>query len=368
MRKRFRSNGYPIIILMAGLLTVFGCRLDGSEGKGSIHFDAEVALDRVHEWEIENPGVIPNPRFAGLLSDGSLIIIDNSLHTINHFDPDGELIAHFGGVGNGPGEFAQITHAAVNPDGRVAVADLSNARITVTDVYEGSHTFSDFSPGWNTQLSWTDSGLIVLGHPFGKMGTDPGDIFFWMLDPETGEMDDLYQLDLEMQDPPYEQISCTFCAFKFQNDGAFFTTPQDTSYRAFRVNMATGEQTLFTRPESEPVALTEKEKEQSAERMAESARITGMELPDRDIPTYKRRFIDYFPDHEGRLWILMNVAEGETHRFDLFSSEAEFIGSVPLPEDAVAGMPIPGPGNRLMLYHESEDPDVWKAAIYQILE
>lgn len=252
MKKRYAKTTSALILLLISL-SVMAC---SQEQAGSAeNIAAEISLEKIHEWEIQNPDVLPFPRFAGVLEDGSLVILDNALHTINHFDENGDVINSFGGVGNGPGEFAQLTTAAIIPDGRVAVADISNARVTITNVYDGTHTFSDLNPGWNTQLSWVDDGLMVSAHPFSKMGTDPGDIFIWLLDPETGEMDDVYQMELEMEDRPYEQISCTFCAFKFQNDGSFFTTPQDTSYRAFRINPATGEETLFTRPESKPVAL-----------------------------------------------------------------------------------------------------------------
>ena len=355
------------LILLLFSLSLLACSQEQADSAKTITSD--ISLEKIHEWEIKNPDVLPFPRFAGVLKDGSLVILDNALHTINHFDQNSKLVNSFGGVGNGPGEFAQLTMAAINTDGRVAVADISNSRITITDIHDGTDTFADFSSGWNMRLSWVDDGLMVSGHPFAKMSTDPGDIFIWRIDPETGEMDDVYQMELEMQNSPYEQISCTFCAFQFQNDGTFFTSPQDTSYRAFRIDPASGEETLFTRPDHTPVAFTEKEKAQSAERFADAVRATGMEGPDREIPDYKQRFINYFSDHQGRLWVLINVAEGETPHFDLFSPGAEYIGTVALPENAVASSITLGPENQLLIQESTGDnPDLWKAGMYRIAE
>lgn len=58
------------------------------------------------------------------------------------------------------------------------------------------------------------------------------------------------------------------------------------------------------------------------------SQITGIPVEELEIPTHKRRFIDFFPDHKGRLWALLHTQEGDPFRFDLFSSKAEYIGSL----------------------------------------
>lgn len=40
-----------------------------------------------------------------MLHDGSLVVVDRSLYTINLFDTDGNLIAVFGGQGSAPESF-----------------------------------------------------------------------------------------------------------------------------------------------------------------------------------------------------------------------------------------------------------------------
>src|SRR5690625_1843620 len=126
------------IILLICLLNFLSCTTDESIYQKNV--TAELRLTEIKSWEIDRPDLIPYPLYAGVLNDTSLIIVDYSLKTINHFDSEGNPINVFGGEGNGPGEFVTITHAAIHPDGRVAVADISNARFTIHDVYAESIT------------------------------------------------------------------------------------------------------------------------------------------------------------------------------------------------------------------------------------
>lgn len=80
------------------------------------------------------PLIIPMPVYTQLLSDGSLVIVDYGLKTINHFDSEGSLISTAGGEGRGPGEYQSISAVSIRDDGKVAVADISSAAITVSGI------------------------------------------------------------------------------------------------------------------------------------------------------------------------------------------------------------------------------------------
>lgn len=325
---------------------------------------SSLSLKELTLWEINSPEVIPNPYYSGILADESLIVIDRSLNTINHFDSSGNLIRSFGGAGRGPGEYSRITHAAVNPDGRVAVADLTNARITIQDVVDNTAVSVDLDNGWHTRLNWISEGLIITNSPF-RFGIEhPGDILMRIYNPVNGSKKQFMHLELELEDPPPDQISCTFCEFRFQDDFTFFTTPKDTSYRIYKMDPETNDITLFTRPGVPAVKLTESEREEWRNERLQASQLTGLTLDEEPPPTHKGRFIDFFPDHAERLWALMNVSQNEQLRFDIFSSQAEYIGTLEAPEEAESIEFVSG--NLILFRYRSDDPDLWKAGLYQI--
>lgn len=334
------------------------------------HSPTSLSLTELTYWEISSPDIIPNPHSSGVLDDGSLIVIDWSLNTINHFDAKGQLIQTFGGSGRGPGEYSSITHSDVNPDGRVAVADLSNARITIQDVVDKTVVSTDLDIGWHTRLSWISEGLIITNNPF-RVGSEsrgdriPGDIIMRIYDSVTESKEQFYHLELDLEDIPPEQISCTFCRFRFMDDFTFFTSPQDTSYRIYKMNPTTHETTLYTRSGVPAVRLTESELEEWHEEQLRASEITGIAL-DKEPPTHKGRFIDFFPDHKGRLWVLMNIHQNEPLRYDIFSPDGKYIGSLNSP---VKVKSIEFFYEDLILFrYTSDDPDVWKAGLFQIVD
>lgn len=321
---------YIILAVFIYFSSFYACERD--EDAVTNHLPVNVQLNLESEWNLSQVDIIPHSRWSGILNDGSLVVVDHSLKTINLFDAEGNLMQSFGGEGRGPGEFSDITDAAIDPGGKVAVADIRNARITILDLFDGTVITSDHEPGWHTRLSWISDELVITNHPFRIGQSNPGDIIMRRIDPESGEKQEFYHLELEMEDPPFEQISCTFCEFRFQDDFSFFTSPQDTSYRIFKVNPKTEDQILFSRPGLPPVKLTEQEREVRKQQRERQTQMTGMSLDELDIPTYKSRFSDFFTDNDGRLWALLHTEEGDPYRFDLFSSEAEYIGSLDAPE------------------------------------
>ncbi|MEX0779743.1 MAG: hypothetical protein WD491_02255 [Balneolales bacterium] len=323
-------------------------------------YDAPIGLEKISSWVISSPHLVPNPVFSGVLHDGSLILIDRSLLTINHFDRYGNIINTFGGEGRGPGEFIRVSYAAINPDGRIAVADNGNARLIIQNVFDESIVTEDFQPGWNPGLSWIEDGLVITNHPFAIMETHSGDILMHFYDPDTRVKEQFLHLELARDQPP-DQISCTFCEFRFQDDLSFFTTPQDTSYRLFKKNPHTKETTLFTRSGVAAIEHSERELEELRERARRE--IGAMDYVP---PTHKRRINDFFPDPHGRVWVLMNAPDGEPMHFDIFSQGADYIGSLDMPEGAETIEFVAG--DQILFRYQSDDLDVWEGGLYRIVD
>lgn len=67
---------------------------------------------------------------AGTLPDGSLVVANVGSQELRFFGPDGEPRGTAGSYGNGPGEFRDLYHIEVLPDGAVFVFDGLLARVT----------------------------------------------------------------------------------------------------------------------------------------------------------------------------------------------------------------------------------------------
>jgi len=355
------------IYLILFIVMLWSCEPQKEKEEFPDNFQSDVQISIIHEWVIHAPEVVPNPRFSGVLLDTSLVLVDRSLHTINLFDNKGKLINKFGGTGRGPGEFSEITYATINPDGKVAVADNKNARFTIINLFEDSLVIEPYDIGWHTRLHWVSDRLIISNNPFKEGANHPGDIFMRIFDPISGETDHAFHLELEWGDPiPEDQISCTFCEHRFMNDQYFFTSPQDTSYRIYKVNSNTNETILFTRTGIPAVKYTEEETEELQNQRRRAQQITGLNSGEDNIPTHKRRFIDFFPDKKGRLWALVNPKDGQSPTFDLFLPDAEYIGSIKAPKRVKSVQFVPD--NYILFSFDSVDPDKWEGALYKILE
>lgn len=359
-------RGVVVILGLLGMILASVSCTAGSEYEAE-DLAAPVSLERVNSWSIDAPELIPNPAYAGALEDGGLVIIDRSLNTINHFDAEGNHLASRGGEGRGPGEYQNIMAADFHPDGKVAIADISSARITIFSLYDEDEITIPLNNGWNTQLQWTQPGLVIYNHPFSFMATAPGDILMRLYDLETNEKEELYQMDLVMSDPPFEEISCTFCWFRFKDDLSFFTAPQDTSYRIFRVNPETGEETLFSRSGVSAVPYTEEEREKLVENRTQGLQAAGVDDPgDYRAPQFRNRFRDFFSDDSGRLWAILNGSADAPNRIDIFSPDAEYLGTLDSPENAVSIQYTQG--GYLLVRYRNDDPDRWEGGLYEVRE
>lgn len=347
------------------LMTIFLVNCQNGGNNKSEHIDADVSLSKIVNWEIETSMDLPNPRFFGIVNGDELVVTDNSINTINHFNKDGELIQVLGGEGRGPAEFGDIVATAFNQDGRVAIADPQSARITIFDLNSDSLQMEDYDVGWNTHLQWVKDGIVITNYPFRIGATHPGDILMRLLNPNDGTKEEFMHLELEMEDPPFEQISCTFCSFRFLDDLSFYTTPQDTSYRIFKVDPQKGDEILFSR--SLPaVELSEEELEELKRKREEASVATGISAGEIER-THKRRFITYFSDEQNRLWALLDTESDNPLRFDLFSAEnREYIGSFNAPEQTQTAQYVSG--GKILIKFVTDDPEKFNAALFEIVE
>jgi len=359
-----------LILLLSSLLCLSDfvkAQSDGVDSDTSLNLN----FQKVHEWSISMPLVIPMPVYPQLLSDGSLVIVDHGLKTINHFDRAGNLISTTGGEGRGPGEYQSISAASIRDDGKVAVADISSAAITVSDMYSEERHRTNIDPGWNMALQWAGDQLIYSSHPFKIMGGNRGDIIMTQFDSELESSEQVMRLELQRDDPPEDQISCMFCRFWFRDDVTFFTTPNDQRYLLYQVDPETDEIYEVSLDNIMPVEYSDAERDQIEESRQEAADRVGLDAPDEAPPRFKRMIVDMFIDHKERLWVQRHSAEGTSTVFDLFDQDRQFLGSVMPPEGVMGVLSVSG--NRVLFSVSSgwgpgEDPDTWSAEVYEIIE
>ena len=85
--------------------------------------------DPIAEWSvvagvIETNGIVINP-------DGEVYLNINNGHRVAKYNPEGELLAEWGGEGDQPGEFRSPGGVALDSEGLLYVADKGNSRVQV---------------------------------------------------------------------------------------------------------------------------------------------------------------------------------------------------------------------------------------------
>lgn len=81
-----------------------------------------------------------------VLDDGTILVADRSAKAIHHVTPDGELVATFGGPGEGPGEFQSPNDVALLSSSEYVVLDTDRFRLTRVQIEQSTHRLVDEIP------------------------------------------------------------------------------------------------------------------------------------------------------------------------------------------------------------------------------
>lgn len=153
-------------LALAAVVVAFGRAVSAQtiSGDGPPVWGANPRL--VEEMRIGGIDVSSEAEFgyvAGIVvaEDGVIWVADGQVHRVLRFGPDGSFLDQVGREGQGPGEFRRITGIDGFPDGRVAVLDPGNARVSI------------FSPhGVLAGSSVTNSVMMSAGNqPVSKVDT-----------------------------------------------------------------------------------------------------------------------------------------------------------------------------------------------------
>jgi hypothetical protein len=309
-------------------------------------------------------GVAPSP-------DGSVYVSDIQIPLIRRYDADGNHVADIGRGGQGPGEYGQVAVMRVLDDGRLAIFDPTNMRLTYFDAdgtLESDRPLSGFMGNFDGFVfdpkggGW---GLWVDRPESGHARVEPGDVpVWWARVGDDGTPDPVHRLPPRDQEGPQFVLSGRggyYRPFNVMNlhalgpDGTFYEVRND-EYRIRKVTPE-GDESFLTREEPR-IALTEDEIREWTARAESMANREGQRQPRSSffpIPEVKPYIRHLLVDADGRLWaaryteaVHVPYSEEEAAeraeqglpdftwrdrlRWDLWAPDGTFIGEVTLPQ------------------------------------
>ncbi len=108
----------------------------------------------------DKPGTFNFPTHAAVDAEGHLYVADSLNHRIQRFDPDGKLLGSFGQAGDGTGYFAKAKGVAVDSEGHVYVADSLYDVVQIFDK-DGRFLLNFGGSGREGGSLWLPTGICI---------------------------------------------------------------------------------------------------------------------------------------------------------------------------------------------------------------
>jgi hypothetical protein len=311
---------------------------------------------------------------------GRVYILDFQASEIRTFSPEGSYIATIARKGEGPGELSAANGLAFDAHGRLWVNDHGKRSVLVLD-QAGTELarHPGIVPGygylWNAVID--SAGLIwqAWSHPVTPRSSSRGFTglvesanrgYFKSFDPVTGTYDSL----------PTGTATYRGYAASYEGGGWSMGIPFDggtlialdrhrrawlaisDTYTLFRLGER-GDTTMEVRVTESPVPVTPEDITSWRAGSADfTERVPGaLDEIEKLIPPVKPFIDGIHSDEHNRLWIARPVPTGEAPRYDVFSPNAEYLGSVRLVAGARRGRAPLIRGTRILMVVAGEDGD-----------
>lgn len=295
--------------------------------------------------------------------DGSMFVVEGQGPIVRKYGPDGVYLHDIGRQGEGPGEYKSRPQIAITSDGRLAMLDGGNRRVTFFDL-DGNYLLDWPIPGnlrttsgftadtagnlWVNTLTidpkqpetdWprpvvklSPTGEILATLPVPSEGRKAGS---WVLASPEGYMWPFLEIISSDLSPEGYLVSGSNRTYSFD-----FLLPDGSVVRVAR--------------DWEPVRLAREERSQWQEwgQFLASLDRAGAPEIDTDIPKFKPAYRQLEVDEDGRVWVDRYVEAihadrpprepgderplltwREPRTFDVFEPTGEFLGTVVLPPD-----------------------------------
>ena len=339
--------------------------LSGSVWGDTAHLEAEVTIGM-----LEGPDeyMIGNPTSIAVGPAGVIYMLDRQVPVIRAYGPDGSYIRDIGREGGGPGEYREPGAIATLPDGRLAVRDPGNTRVSIFS-QTGEYLGQTWYPGGfhTSRRLHTDTAGYAYSMVLTNYGTAPWDWEYGLvrIDPVDGIRD-----TIAVPRWDYEPAQITGSREGSSSSNTVPFTPQVSwSFSplgyfvgglsaAYRIDLFRMDAPLL-RIERDwiPVPVTSEESGERRRRATDNMRrqFPGWQWNGPPVPDTKPPFRGLFVSEEGNIWVLvsqpgrptMSAAEAreeedrtgrpqirfaEPPAYDVFGPDGRFLGHVRVPE------------------------------------
>jgi hypothetical protein len=308
---------------------------------------SEISLERRLTLPLDDTVYFGSASDVDVWTDGRIAVLDGLAKSIYVFDRDGSVIDTIGREGAGPGEIRLAANLAIGPDGRLAVADITNTRITVWSAGGEYLQAVRIPPGWAgiRHFTWDAAGMIYKVSTFGSTAVE-----FYRVDLSGDSLG--LAISIPGEDISRAGPTCTFCTYTVDPDAGFIVGAPDTLYQLSVLDPAGNTTLVYERTDLPAVRRSEAELEVLRERLRR--RVGGVELagrPPPEPPLYKTRMMGVARDGHGRLWVQLNTEDGTPGAIDVFGRDGEYRTTVSI-DPTVRMLRIRG--DRLLAAGESE--------------
>jgi len=286
--------------------------------------------------ETRDAYIFGNVSGLALLTDGRILVADNSTNDIRVFGPGGMHLFTIGRTGEGPGDLRRPCCLATAPDGRLWVRDVGNRRYSIFDLGSARATFirtirqQVANPrGFDDRVQWDDRGRVV---DIGQLGLDRMQRAFLDSAGNAVRWDSL-------KSPPADSLA--FMEVKRQVTGGVTTYWYYQPYgpgelRAYGPGGETAEavssnyavswfdgarrRITLIRRTNVPPELSARERREASNELDRVARDAGVARSALrfDVPARKPVLRSLGFDLDGRLWIERTIPDGRPREADIY--------------------------------------------------
>ena len=328
----------------------------------------EIAIGRLDGPEEYLFGSI---RSIAVGDDGTVHVLDLQAQPVRVFDSLGVYVETLGRRGEGPGEFTEAEAVAALPDGRVAVRDPENQRVTL------------FGPGPGEIAEWRYTGGVSTFSPLyadtrGRIHLVTGDLSrldelvmkVIVLGPDGTHLDTLPEPSSDYEAPTVRAeapggLSVTYGVpfsprfhWTIHSSGHFLTGLSSD----YRIDLARDYGVLRIERNQDPVAASDAERAYQRDLTVTRIRrsLPGWDWDGPAIPGHKPFFRALRAGRDGRIWVRLStegrrvdnpdhdpddpasfpVTWEEDTRYDVFEPDGTYLGVVVAP-DEFTSFPVP---------------------------
>ncbi len=353
----------------------------------------EITIGRLDGPEEYLFGII---RSIAVGDDGTVYVLDLQAQHVRVFDSLGVYVETLGRRGEGPGEFTAAEALAALPDGRLAVRDPENQRVTVFGPGQGEIAEWRYAGGVSTLsplYADTRGRTLLLAGDLSRMNEIVMEII--VLGPDGTHLDTLPEPSSDYEAPYVRAevpggLSVTYGVpftprfhWTFHPSGHFLTGLSSE----YRIDLATDEGVLRIERSQDPVPASDAERAYQRDLAVAGIRrsLPGWEWDGPAIPGRKPFFRALRAGRDGRIWVRLSTAGHpvdnadhdpddpgsfpvtweEAIRYDVFEPDGTYLGVVVAP-DEFTSFPVPVFGSDHVWAVTEDEQGVQRVVRYRI--